>query len=479
MISELDKLGYILTVGLILLSTWGFPGQIREVEIALGIGALLYLLAPLIVSKRRFRKDFKNAVNFLQKLPKSYWPYLVPLFLMLALIIFSCLNPSFELDRSAGGPLPGLREKEHVAWLPSSAVPEATKRKTPILFYLLIIQGPAVFLIFRRRGLTRVLLWTILINTIILSIAGIFVKGSGSSKILWSFSTIEPRYFFSTFNYKNHWGAYCILNLGIIGALLNYYVRYPRHQNRRSRYSPIPILILAGVIIGLTVPISGSRSCSLLYGGVFSVLLTHYFSHKLLSRLPYWSRMLTATGSALTLSTLLLWTSLQFDKENKEEIFRVTKRQVVNFLEKGKLETRFYISRDTWKMFQEKPIWGWGLGTYEFIINIPGKYLGDEHEGNRFENAHNDWFQYMAETGSIGFLLLAFIILTPLFMSLRQGQFNPISNWLWGTIILMLLYSFVEFPCRTPAVALLITIMISIGTKYSLLEKKRRPGIEI
>ena len=55
MISELDKLGYILTVGLILLSTWGFPGQIREVEIALGIGALLYLLAPLIVSKRRFR----------------------------------------------------------------------------------------------------------------------------------------------------------------------------------------------------------------------------------------------------------------------------------------------------------------------------------------------------------------------------------------------------------------------------------------
>ena len=186
--------------------------------------------------------------------------------------------------------------------------------------------------------------------------------------------------------------------------------------------------------------------------------------------------MALAATLSIAAGVLLLGSSLMLDEKNREEIFTVSARQYKAFVEEGKLESRFYISRDPWKMFADKPVWGWGLGSYAFIINDPDKYLGPEHEG-KYEHAHNDWLQYMAETGTAGFLLLAIIILSPFFTYRRNGRANPVSNWLWGSGFVLLAYAFVEFPCRTPAVAVHLTIFIAAGTKYSLLERQmQRPA---
>ena len=61
------------------------------------------------------------------------------------------------------------------------------------------------------------------INALVLSIIGFVYKIAGSSKILGHFEPADARYFFSTFTYKNHWGAFCILALGGIGALTQHY----------------------------------------------------------------------------------------------------------------------------------------------------------------------------------------------------------------------------------------------------------------
>jgi len=234
------------------------------------------------------------------------------------------------------------------------------------------------------------------------------------------------------------------------------------------------LLVIASLIIGLTVPLSGSRSCSIVYGFNFAIYLAMLLTFELPNGNSPTFKKLVAGVIALVASGMLIGSSLLLHKENKEEMVRTTKRQYSNLVEKGQQESRFYISRDTWKMFAEKPIFGWGLGSYPLIINIKGKYLGAEHGGARFDHAHNDWLEYMAETGIFGFIVISILFLAPYRTYTRDGRLNPLSNWLWGGAALLLLYAIVEFPSRTPAVALLITLMIAIATKYGVLEKQRK-----
>ena len=149
----------------------------------------------------------------------------------------------------------------------------------------------------------------------------------------------------------------------------------------------------------------------------------------------------------------------------------VTVRQFEN-LKDGQLETRFYIARDTCKMFLDKPIWGWGLGTYRFVINDSDRYLGNEHE-YAFVHAHNDWLQHMAEVGMVGFILLAILASAPYILYKIRGMKDPITTWLWGTVFTIYAYALLEFPCRTPAVSTLAIVMVALATKYSVLTRER------
>ena len=149
----------------------------------------------------------------------------------------------------------------------------------------------------------------------------------------------------------------------------------------------------------------------------------------------------------------------------------VTVRQFGS-LKEGQLETRFYIARDTFKMFLDKSIWGWGLGTYRFVINDSDRYLGNEHE-YAFIHAHNDWLQYMSEVGIVGFLLIAILASTPYLLYKKRGRKNPVTSWLWGTVFTIHAYALLEFPCRTPAVSTLAIVMVALATKYSILSRER------
>ena len=471
--NEQEKLGFLIILGLLIFSTWGAPGQITPTENTLAWGCLLFLALPFFANWRQPKITLCNCIPFLRNSFKEYRAYTSILCLFFAIVIVGCMNPCFELDRSTGGLLPSISEKKHVPWLPSTVLPEVTFHRIPQLAGFLLLFGPGVFFIITKRSSLRALLWAIVANTVILSIAGIFVKLSNGTKILGYIEPTEARYFFSTFSYKNHWGAYCVLTLGVIGALTHF--QLTRKQSAKSkRNSPIPLLIIASLIIGLTVPLSGSRSCSVVYGLFFTVYLRKLLAHKLPhSNSPRFKNLLSG-AIALVASLMLIGSALLLHDENKEEIFRTTERQYTNLVEKGQQETRYYISRDTLKMIFEKPVFGWGLGSYSLIINIPERYLGPEHQGANFDHAHNDWLEYMSETGIVGFILLAIMFVAPYGIYLRKGNPNPISRWLWGGAIVLLLYSIVEFPCRTPAVALLLTLIIAISTKYGLIDKQRK-----
>ncbi|MBT5691753.1 MAG: O-antigen ligase family protein [Opitutae bacterium] len=467
--NEQEKLGGLAILGLIIFSTWGAPGQITPTENALTWGCLLFLAVPFFANWRHPRTTLCHCIPFIKNSIIEYRAYTSIVFLFFGLVILGGINPCFEPAGSVKGFLTSI---PNVPWGPSTVLQELTFERLPKLAVVLILLGPSVFFLINRRSTLRLILWGITANMVILSIVGIFVKLSGGRKILGYIEPTDARYFFSTFSYKNHWGAYCILTLGVIGALTHFHLK--KEQPGKSKHnSPIPLLVNAGIIIGLTVPLSGSRSCSVLYGLLFAVYLGKLIVNKLTSSNSIRMKSLISGTIAVGVSLMITYSALLLHEENKEEIFRTTSRQYKNLIDKGQKETRFYISRDTLKLIREKPLFGWGLGSYSSIINV-GRYLGPEHKGTRFDHAHNDWLEYIAETGIAGFILLGFIFVAPYKIYRGKGTTNPISRWLWGGTIVIIIYSIVEFPCRTPAVSFLMTILVAISTKYGLIEKERK-----
>jgi len=472
--SNQERIGILVLGILLLLSTWGFPGELSRIESWVTITSIALLLTLYFFHCSDSKKTPAEVIaSFCGALYSSTNPvriYAIALISLASLLIISVLNPSHETSYLTGPDIAILSERDHIRWLPATAFVPETRINAISLVVLLGITGPSVFIVFKRRKTIRKVLWLITINALVLSVTGVIYKIAGSSKILGHFEPADARYFFSTFTYKNHWGAFCILALGGIGALTRYYKTSHRIRSLRSK-SPIPVLVLASFLIGLTVPLSGSRSCTLIYALAYLVYTGQLVSDILPRAIGKTKKIIYSILCGLMLLSLLLFCSFLASEETHKEMLSVTVRQFGS-LKEGQLETRFYIARDTFKMFLDKPIWGWGLGTYRFVINDSDRYLGNEHE-YAFIHAHNDWLQYMSEVGIVGFLLIAILASTPYLLYKKRGMKNPITSWLWGTVFTIHAYALLEFPCRTPAVSTLAIVMVALATKYSIITRER------
>lgn len=474
MTSEQERLGIFIVGFLLVLSTWGFPGDLTRIESWVTITSITLMLTLYFSHWSESKKTPAEAIasycGALYHSANAVRIYAIALISLASVLVVSTLNPSHETNFLTGPNITILSELDHSRWLPATAFVPETRIHAVSLIVLLGITGPCVFSIFNRRKTIRIVLWLITINALVLSVTGVVYKIAGSSKILGHFEPADARYFFSTFTYKNHWGAFCILALGVIGALTRYYKTSRSIRSLRSK-SPIPVLALASFLIGLTVPVSGSRSCTVIYALVYLVYLSQLVSDILPRAVGKTKKVFSSFVCAILLLSLLLFFSFLVAEETLKEMRNVTLRQFEN-LKDGQLETRFYIARDTCKMFLDKPIWGWGLGTYRFVINDSDRYLGNEHE-YAFVHAHNDWLQYMAEVGMVGFLLLAILASAPYILYKKRGMKDPITSWLWGTVLTLYAYALLEFPCRTPAVSTFTVVIVALATKYSILSSER------
>ena len=88
-----------------------------------------------------------------------------------------------------------------------------------------------------------------------------------------------------------------------------------------------------------------------------------------------------------------------------------------------------------WRMFKEKPLTGWGPGTYQFQYGqfqtlSDMTYISTRY-GNR-GNAHSEYLTYLSETGWPGFLLFLVICGYAMAMGLRNiyRAATPEQRWL-------------------------------------------------
>jgi O-antigen ligase len=131
--------------------------------------------------------------------------------------------------------------------------------------------------------------------------------------------------------------------------------------------------------------------------------------------------------------------------------------------------TRIQINRDGLKMFEQKPVLGWGLGTFPTVYPQYRSFYT-----NLFINeAHDDYLQVLVEMGGLGFgVLLWFLVLTyrRAIRKLRDWSKDPNGAVSLAAILGIsgiLVHSFVDFNLQIPANAALFYVLCVVAAMDS------------
>jgi O-antigen ligase len=139
------------------------------------------------------------------------------------------------------------------------------------------------------------------------------------------------------------------------------------------------------------------------------------------------------------------------------------------------LEDRSGPALQALSMAGDHPVMGVGAGAFYTVFP---RYAAPEHRG-QYDHAHNDYAQIAAETGLLGFGLLAVVVLAAVFKAaqvLRQPLRSIDRGLALGIItavVAVLSQAFVDFHFQIPANAL--TFMVILGLAW-VLKTQSRPN---
>ena len=450
----------LLIVGI----SWAFGGQIGWARQALlvwgtiGIGLFIYVLA------QTWRDNRPEA-------RRKALVHLWPLALFDIATGLSCFNPSFQSFLSHGELYFKLSTPPH-AWLPSSARPDLTWREL-WQFNAIVLSGYNLMLAVRSRRSLRSFLLLIAANSVLLAIMGTFQRLLGATSPWFGLVQTSQNYFFSTFVYHNHWGAFTLLIAGACIGLLFYF--WQRGGDRDLWHSPVLAGAVATLLLAATIPLSGSRSCSFFLGLLLLGALLHAFARLIRQRR---ARHQSAVPPIVALSAtafLALAAIIYLSEDVIAQRSRLTSEQLAHIRTEDSLNSRLTLYRDTWRTAQVKPWFGWGLETYGDVFRIYNSQRAVETWFGQpyYREAHSDWLQSVAESGVVGTALLVLLGFAPLW-SIRAHVFrSALPRYLLSGCALVLLYAWVEFPFANPAVMIAFWCCLYTAARYATLDLDR------
>jgi O-antigen ligase len=252
------------------------------------------------------------------------------------------------------------------------------------------------------------------------------------------------------------------------GWIYGPYVNHNHYAGLMELLLPIPLVFvftrygsgvrkgmaaLAAAVMGTTIFLSGSR------GGMLAFVAQIALFVAILLRQRKAGRMILGLGVLSVLAIgLLAWLG------GGELIERVASiRSEARMELSGAM--RVNIDRDAMKMFERKPILGWGLGTFaEVYPQFRSFYT------NFFvDHAHNDYLQLLVEMGGLGFAVFLWLVIVA-----YRGAIRKLKNWTVDTngavglaamlgITGILVHSFLDFNLQIPANAALFCVLCSLA----------------
>lgn len=457
--SSVDRLVVFHFGALILFTSWAFGGQApwaRQVIAWWGTGGMLLFLLACV---GRHRPEGEKSHPALR--------YLWPLWLYDLVVISSCFNPGFREAMVAGQSSLVLADPN--PWLPTAARPLLAAKEL-WQFNGLVLSSFNLLLILHRRSQVRAVLFLLTGNAVALAIFGTFQKLAGARGLWFGLVPSPNKHFFSTFIYHNHWGAFTLLNTAVCVALLFHYHR--RGGHRDIWHSPVLLGAVATLLLALSVPLSTSRSCTVLVGLLLTAALVHFFLRVIHRRREnHESAVLPVAGIAL--AALLSVSAISYlGRDVIAQRAALTSEQLSRLSHEGTLTSRLILYRDTWRMAAEKPWFGWGLESYAHVFRVFNTQRTAESQWwiVFYAEAHNDWLQSLAEVGFVGTGLLALLVVLPLLSVPWRRVGSIVPRYLLAGCALLLLYAWLEFPFANPAVMLTFCAVFYCAIRYAELE---------
>jgi len=264
---------------------------------------------------------------------------------------------------------------------------------------------------------------------------------------------------FASFVNQHHFAAFMEMTIGLTLALL---VGRGTEKDKRL------LLVIAVVLMGIAILLTGSRGGVLsLLGVIGFVLLTNFLrksdSGEELSkedRRARFRRSLGLVGGVFGLLVVLAGAVLLLggDAPLSRGIGLTTQADVSS--------GRLHFWSVGWQIFTAHPIIGAGLDAFGTAFS---QY--DTWNGNfRVEQAHNEYLQILADAGILGLLCIAAFI----FLLFRQGlqRIGAEHSHFRRSVAVgalagcfgILIHSFFDFPLRTPANAFFFLLFVVFAT---------------
>lgn len=431
-IDERLVLGHV--AALLGFTAWAYGGQIgwaRELATlwALGGGGAL----ALRLLWRRGAERGPAAREHLRRL----WP-LLALTVLGALALFT---PAFGLGRAETGLL--LIERPVSRGLPVVARADLAAPELA-LWTGLVLSAFNIALGLHHRRAVRALVVFVVVNAAVLAVLGTLQKLLGRQLYFGAVTSPNPS-FFATFIYHNHWSAYALLALAAGAALL--FQRATRDEFTPVQRSPAELVVIALLAIGATLPLSTSRSGTVLGVALGAAMLGFAAVRASRRRSPHRRAWFLATAvlGAAAIAAIVGLARPAFARRVDQTVGQLAQLRAGKF---DAVDDRPAVYRATVSMIAARPLFGWGAASYGTVYPL---YRRPETAGLHFEHAHSDWLEALAQRGVVGTALLLFLVAGTL-RPVHWPDLPAFSGWLLAGCATVVAYAALEFPFANPAV---------------------------
>ena len=283
-------------------------------------------------------------------------------------------------------------------------------------------------------------------------------------------------YFVTSFGYMNHAGAYCVLLLAVsLGLFLRTF-----HRGHTSGWKTTTAWGFASFALFCGAHASESRSAiclAWLLSGL-AVLLYCVQDWRAIPPVARLNRIASALGIACVVFFLVgIFGGAMLKREFVEELSRHsavtlnTPTAVVSALaQAGTGGEREMFRTVALKIWRENPWFGGGLWAqrYFFALHLdPSEWSRALDEGAA--NVHTDCLQFLSEFGIVGFSLMGIAVLAlalPVLRRFRELTSTPYRLIILCGIGVILAYSAVDLPFRSPAILLTWCVLLSGESMY-------------
>jgi O-antigen ligase len=406
-----------------------------------GIGASL-LFCPLafgaVEAWAVFTLQLASTVLFVVRLlaqmrsaqPTIIWtPVFPPMLAFLALICFQLL--------------PGISSYRHATY-------------SALLLY--IAYGLACFLITQTLTRTthiRRFATALIIYGSWMAMFAVLQSLSSTGKLYWLRTPRFGGWIYGPYVNHNHYAG--LMEMLVPVPLVFAFSRYGRGRERWAAAS-------AAAFMGATIFLSGSRGGMVAFALQVAIFLWFLFRERTGGRAAF----LMAAFLVVSLASIA-WIGGSEVTARLSTISASKHSELAN-------DIRLKINRDALHMFAQRPILGWGLGTFETVYPQFRSFYTDL----LVDKAHNDYLQLLVETGLLGFAIMIWFLVSALRPALPK-----IRNWpsdVNGAVALaaligisgILVHSLVDFNLQIPANALLFYVLCAVAAMEPRFRNSRR-----